>query len=227
MPYSEAWRLQESVVQELIERKVRNRHLPDAQKEPVHHYFIFCEHPHVYTLGRNGDESNLLLDEEGLKAHQASFFKINRGGDITYHGFGQIVGYPIFDLDDFFTDIGRYVRYIEEAVIRTLKHYGIVAERMQGFAGVWLEANTPRARKICAIGVHLSRWVTMHGFAFNINTDLAYFANIVPCGITDKGVTSLAKELGREIPLQEVKTILLHEFSTLFEFETLSPESAF
>ena len=202
-----------------IKRANRDAAMPIAQK----HYFLYCEHPHVYTLGRSGSMDNLLLSEEELNEKNIEFYKINRGGDITYHGPGQIVGYPILDLDCFFTDIHRFVRYIEEAVIRTLAEYDIKGERIEGLSGVWLKAteNQPD-RKICAIGIHLSRWVTMHGFAFNIQTDLQYFKYIVPCGITNKTVTSLEMELGRAIDLKEVKEKLNRHFSELFDFELMS-----
>ncbi|MBK6446008.1 MAG: lipoyl(octanoyl) transferase LipB [Bacteroidetes bacterium] len=204
--YKEAWEYQEKLFQELIERKLKNRALPVEEQEQQHHYLLFCEHPHVYTLGRSGLESNLLLDEEGLKSIDAVFYKNNRGGDITYHGPGQIVGYPILDLDLFFTDIHKYVRFLEEAIILTLKDYNISAGRFPGYTGVWLDPeDEKKARKICAIGVRTSRWVTMHGFAFNVNSNLNYFANIIPCGIEDKAVTSLEKELGAKQNISEVK----------------------
>lgn len=217
--YQAAWDRQTVLFKEVIDRKIKNRKLAIADKIKQQHYFIFCEHPHVYTLGRSGAQENLLLNEEGLKAKKASFVKINRGGDITYHGPGQIVGYPILDLDEFFTDIARYIRFIEEMVIRTLAEYNIAGDRIAGLSGVWLDKDTPNARKICAVGVHLSRWTTMHGFAFNINTDLDYFQYIVPCGIADqdKGVTSLQKELGYALPLEEVKAKLLKHFQELFD----------
>jgi lipoyl(octanoyl) transferase len=178
------------------------------------------EHPPVITLGKNGSMKNLLVTQEVLNQHKISFFKINRGGDITYHGPGQIVGYPIFDLDCFFTDIGKYLRYIEEAIIRTLAEYGIEAGRSSGETGVWIDADKPsRARKICAIGIRCSRWVTMHGFAFNVNTNLSHFDYIIPCGIQQKAVTSLQKELGYEVPLREVKDKILHHFSDLFHIQ--------
>lgn len=214
--YEEAWAYQTQLFNACIDRKKRQR--AGEELEQFGH-FLFCEHPHVYTLGRNGKEAHLLLDEAGLQAHEASFVKINRGGDITYHGLGQIVGYPILDLDCFFTDIGRYIRSIEEMVIRTLQDYGITAGRIKGESGVWLDEDGPNARKICAIGVHLSRWVTMHGFAFNINTDMSYFGHIIPCGIQDKGVTSLAQELGRPVAEEEVKSLLSRHFADIFAAE--------
>jgi lipoyl(octanoyl) transferase len=217
--YQKAWDYQTELFKSVIARKVENRKLEEADQKEQESYLLFCEHPHVYTLGRNGKEEHLLLDEAGLNDKNASFVKINRGGDITYHGYGQIVGYPILDLDEFFTDIGRYIRFLEEMVIRTLAEYGIIAGRIKGESGVWLAEGTPAARKICAVGVHLSRWVTMHGFAFNINTNMEYFNNIIPCGIQDKGVTSLAQELGRQVDAEEVKEHLLKHFTTLFEAE--------
>lgn len=219
--YQEAWDYQTVLFKEVIHRKVENRKLEEAQQLEQNSYLLFCEHPHVYTLGRNGKEDHLLLDEAGLNDKNATFVKINRGGDITYHGYGQIVGYPILDLDEFFTDIGRYIRFLEEMVIRTLAEYNIVAGRIKGESGVWLAEGTAAARKICAVGVHLSRWVTMHGFAFNINTNMEYFNNIIPCGIQDKGVTSLAQELGQKVDVEEVKAYLLKHFTELFEAELL------
>ena len=222
IPYKKAWDYQEGKLKELVDRKLRNRKLEPGQQEEQLHYLLFCEHPPVYTLGKSGSMDNLLLDEEGLNREGFEFFRINRGGDITYHGPGQLVGYPIFDLDCFFTDVHKYVRYLEEAIIRTIAEYGLEGGREKGYTGVWLEATgqLPK-RKICAIGVHLSRWVTMHGFAFNVNTQLSHFENIIPCGIDekDKGVTSLARELGREIPLDEVKDKLRQHFAVLFGFE--------
>lgn len=214
--FKDAWKIQEECMQELIARKKRNRSLPVDQQEAVQHYLFFCEHPHVYTLGRNGKEAHLLLDDEALKKNQATFHKINRGGDITYHGKGQLVVYPILDLDDFFTDIARYIRLLEEMVIRLLKIYDIEGERIEGLSGVWIDAKGRRPRKICAVGVHLSRWVTMHGIALNLNTDLSYFNHIVPCGITDKAVTSLSEELGKRVEESVVKQQMLMIFEDLF-----------
>ncbi|MCH2046895.1 MAG: lipoyl(octanoyl) transferase LipB [Saprospiraceae bacterium] len=221
--YQTAWEQQTILFKEVIDRKVRNRKLSQEEQLKQFHYYIFCEHPHVYTLGRSGSEDNLLLDQGGLAEKEAEYIKINRGGDITYHGPGQIVGYPILDMDEFFTDIARYIRFIEEMVIRTLGEYGLEGGRIAGLSGVWLDKDTPQARKICAVGVHLSRWTTMHGFAFNINTNLDYFKYIVPCGIADqdKDVTSLQKELGREVSLTEIKGKLLKHFKDLFEAELL------
>ena len=180
---------------------------------------LFCEHPHVYTLGKSGSESNLLLNELELEQEEATFYKINRGGDITYHGPGQLVAYPIFDLDHFFTDIHKYMRFLEEAVIQTLADFGIIGGRVEGLTGVWIEGDTPKARKICALGVKSSRWVTMHGIGFNVNSDLNYFSHIIPCGIDDKAVTSMRQELGRELDLKEVSSVLKNKLAQLFEFE--------
>lgn len=218
--YQEAWDEQEKVFKSVVEVKQRNRLNGEHQETP--NYLIFTEHPHVYTLGKSGHLENLLLDEEALAEHQATFYKINRGGDITYHGPGQIVGYPILDLDNFFTDIHRYLRTLEEAVIHTMADYGLKGERFDGFTGVWLDADNERARKICAMGVRASRWVTMHGFAFNVNADLDYFSNIVPCGIDDKAVTSLEKELGGKLDIEEVKGKLKNHIAELFEMELLT-----
>ncbi len=216
--YKETWDYQEELFQEILQTKIRNRREGSALPTPNH--FLFVEHPHVYTLGKSGDISNLLVTEEHLRAKGAAFYKINRGGDITYHGPGQIVGYPILDLDNFFTDIHKYLRLLEEMIILTLADYGLKGERSKGETGVWLDVGTPFARKICAMGVRASRWVTMHGFAFNINTDLSYFDLMIPCGIKGKGVTSLNVELGRkEIPMEEVRQKLLLHFAQLFEAE--------
>jgi lipoyl(octanoyl) transferase len=214
LDYQQAWNKQEALFSSIVALKIKNRDSEDVQ--PTNNHLVFVEHPHVYTLGKSGKQQNLLLDEEGLKSKQASYYKINRGGDITYHGPGQIVGYPILDLDNFFTDIHLYLRTLEEAVILTLADYGITAGRYPGFTGVWLDADNERARKICALGVRCSRWVTMHGFAFNVNTDLQYFDNIVPCGIDDKDVTSMQRELGREVEMDEVKEILKNHIRALF-----------
>lgn len=214
MDYQQAWNQQELIFNEIVKRKTTNR--VNATSLATDNYLIFVEHPHVYTLGKSGNPTHLLLDEAGLAAKQASYYKINRGGDITYHGPGQLVGYPILDLDNFFTDIHLYMRTIEEAVILTLADYGIDAGRYPGYTGVWIDADNDRARKICAIGVRASRWVTMHGFAFNINADLSYFSHIVPCGIEDKAVTSLSHELGKTVDMNEVKTKLLTHVGKLF-----------
>jgi lipoyl(octanoyl) transferase len=223
--YKDAWELQERLFKEVVDRKVFNRTAAEEDKLPQQHFLLFCEHPHVFTLGRSGDEGNLIVAEKDLPKIQASFYKNNRGGDITYHGPGQIVGYPILDLDEFFTDIHKYLRYLEEAVILTLAEYGIKAGRIEGLTGVWIDENDPRkARKICALGVRCSRWVTMHGFAFNVNTDLNYFNYIVPCGITDKAVTSLEKELGRKMDMQEVSAKLKNHIATLFQMDLMEQQ---
>ena len=215
--YQQAWDYQESLFKSTLEQKVANRELPEDDKKPTANYLLFCQHPHVFTLGKSGSEEHLLVTGDGLKEKQATYYKVNRGGDITYHGPGQIVGYPIFDLDNFFTDIHLYLRSLEEAVILTLAEYGVVAGRISGLTGVWIgDENPATARKICAMGVKASRWVTMHGFAFNINTDLSYFDLIVPCGIKDKDVTSLQRELGREVPLPEVEEKLLAHLANVF-----------
>lgn len=215
--YQAAWTKQETLFDETVALKTKNR-TEDTQL-PTPNYLVFCEHPHVYTLGKSGHPENLLLDEQGLKDKSATYYKINRGGDITYHGPGQIVGYPILDLDNFFTDIHLYLRTLEEAVILTLADYGIEAGRYPGYTGVWLDADNEKARKICALGVRCSRWVTMHGFAFNVNADLNYFKNIVPCGIDDKDVTSMQNELGHVLDMEEVKTTLKNHIATLFKME--------
>ncbi len=216
--YKETWDYQELLFQKTVNLKIRNRR--EETKEETPNHFLFVEHPHVFTLGKSGDINNLLVDEMRLKEKGAKFYKINRGGDITYHGPGQIVGYPILDLDNFFTDIHKYLRFLEEMVILTLAEYGLKAERSKGETGVWLDVGTPFARKICALGVRASRWVTMHGFALNVNTDLGYFDLMVPCGIKDKAVTSLNVELGKGVvDMEEVKQKLLKHFETLFEAE--------
>ena len=197
--YKEAWLFQEKIFNEILEIKSKNRN--EGSEITTKNHLIFCEHPHVYTLGNSGNKENLLVNEEYLKSRGASFYKTNRGGDITYHGPGQIVGYPIFDLDNFFNDIGKYLRFLEEVIILTLKEYGLSGERSKGETGVWLDVGKPTARKICAMGVKTSRWVSMHGFAFNLNTDLSYFESIIPCGINDKKVTSLEKEIGHKIDI--------------------------
>jgi lipoyl(octanoyl) transferase len=212
--YQKAWDRQESVFSETVNAKIANR--TNNTETPVQNHLIFVEHPHVYTLGKSGTPENLLLDEQGLQSKNASYYKINRGGDITYHGPGQIVGYPILDLDNFFTDIHLYLRTLEEAVIQTLAEYGIESGRYPGYTGVWLDADNDKARKICALGVRCSRWVTMHGFAFNVNTDLDYFKNIIPCGIDDKDVTSMKRELGYDVDIDEVKKKLLKHIIRLF-----------
>jgi len=217
--FQTAWDFQTEKFNSIVQRKLENRNLPLPEHKTQEHWLVFCEHPHVYTLGRNGKEEHLLLNEQGLNDKNAKFIKINRGGDITYHGPGQLVVYPLLDLDDFFTDIGRYIRYLEEMIIRTLREYKIESGRISGQSGVWLDGDNSKARKICAVGVHLSRWTTMHGLAFNVNTHLDYFKNIVPCGISDKAVTSLEKELGQKIDMEEVKNKVLKHFQELFEVE--------
>ena len=220
--YQEVWDYQERLFNETVNVKISNRKANEAGQVLTSNYLIFCEHPHVYTLGKSGNENNLLANEAFLKEKKASFYRINRGGDITYHGPGQIVGYPILDLDHFFTDIHKYLRLLEEAVINTLKEYGIVAGRIEGLTGVWLDWEVKeKARKICALGVKSSRWVTMHGFAFNVNTNLEYFNYIVPCGIPDKAVTSLEKELGRKMNMTEVEEKLKKHLAAVFEMELI------
>ncbi len=215
--YQEAWKQQEQIFNKTVALKGENR--TNNTQTPTPNYLIFCEHPHVYTLGKSGHAENLLLDEKGLVEKEATYYKINRGGDITYHGPGQIVGYPILDLDNFFTDIHLYLRTLEEAVILTLADYGINAGRYPGFTGVWLDADNDKARKICALGVRCSRWVTMHGFAFNVNANLDYFKNIVPCGIDDKDVTSMQKELGKALNMEVVKEKLKSHIAQLFKIQ--------
>lgn len=215
--YQEAWDKQELIFNQTIAVKTDNRNNNTLIETPNN--LIFVEHPHVYTLGKSGHPENLLLDEQGLVEKNATYYKINRGGDITYHGPGQIVGYPILDLDNFFTDIHLYLRTLEDAIILTLNDYGISSGRYPGFTGVWLDADNEKARKICAMGVRCSRWVTMHGFAFNVNVDLDYFKNIVPCGIDDKDVTSMQRELGRELDMEEVKLVLKGHIARLFQME--------
>lgn len=222
VPYQQAWDKQEAIFAETVAIKTANRNHPEtAQQTP--NYLIFVEHPHVYTLGKSGKPENLLLDEQALKEKEATYHKINRGGDITYHGPGQLVGYPILDLDNFFTDIHLYLRTLEEAVILTLADYGITAGRYEGYTGVWLDADNEKARKICAMGVRCSRWVTMHGFAFNVNANLDYFKNIVPCGIDDKDVTSMQRELGKALNMDEVKAKLKQHIANLFEMDLINP----
>lgn len=216
--YQAAWDKQEAIFKVAVDQKFEQRKHANQVFEPIQNHLIFCQHYPVYTLGKSGKMENLLLDDAGLKNHGASFFPINRGGDITFHGPGQLVGYPIFDLEQFFTDIHKYLRYLEEAIIITLAHYGVKGERYEGYTGVWIEPDKPSARKICAMGVRCSRWVTMHGFAFNINTDLSYFNHIVPCGIDDKAVTSLEKELNRKVDFEEVSALLKKNIAAQFAF---------
>lgn len=219
--YKEAWDYQDALFQEILDLKIKNRR--EETSVPTPNYLLFVGHPHVYTLGKSGDMHNLLLNEKQLEAKGATFYKINRGGDITYHGPGQLVGYPILDLENFFTDIHKYLRFLEEAIILTLADYGLKAMRSEGETGVWFDVGTPFARKICALGVRASRWVTMHGFAFNVNANLGYFDNIIPCGIKDKAVTSLHVELGVEkIDEEEVKGKVLFYLAQLFEAEIIT-----
>lgn len=219
--YKETWDYQEELFKNTLDLKIRNRR--EDLDEATRNYLLFVEHPHVYTLGKSGDAENLLISEAELKAKNATYYKINRGGDITYHGPGQLVGYPILDLDNFFTDIHKYLRLLEETVILTLAEYGLKTERSPGETGVWLDVGTPFARKICAMGVRASRWVTMHGFALNVNADLGYFDNIIPCGIKGKAVTSLNVELGqKEVDIEEVQQKVIKHFAELFEAEIAS-----
>ncbi|MBO6493982.1 lipoyl(octanoyl) transferase LipB [Roseivirga sp.] len=221
--YQKVWDYQESIFKKTVDRKIDNRKSVESSVVPTDNYLIFCEHPHVYTLGKSGSIDNLLLDEDGLRENFAQFYKINRGGDITYHGPGQIVAYPILDLENFFTDIHKYLRFLEEAVISTMADFGLKAGRIDGLTGVWIdfEEGAEDPRKICAMGVKSSRWVTMHGLALNVNTDLSYFGHIVPCGIDDKAVTSMQKELGHEVNMDEVRARLTHHLATIFEMELI------
>jgi len=215
--YKEAWDLQEQIFAENIQRKINLRN--GVETIPTENQVLFCQHPHVYTLGKSGSLDNLLLDEKGLETNHATFYKINRGGDITYHGPGQLVVYPILDLDYFFTDIHKYLRFLEEAVILTLAEYGIFGDRYEGYTGVWIEPEGEKARKICAMGVKCSRWVTMHGIGFNVNSDLSYFNHIVPCGIDDKAVTSMQKELGVALDFEEVAAVFKEKLAQQFNFK--------
>jgi lipoyl(octanoyl) transferase len=218
--YQEAWDYQNTLFQQIIDVKLMNRN--NNPNNPTPNYFLFTEHPHVYTLGKSGDLNNLLLSKNQLKEKGITFFKSNRGGDITYHGPGQIVGYPILDLDNFFTDIHKFMRNLEEVIILTIAEYGLKGERSEGETGVWLGVGTPFARKICALGVRTSRWVTMHGFALNVSTDLGYFNHIIPCGIRDKAVTSMEAELNHKIDINEIKEKIKNHFSTVFEAEFIT-----
>lgn len=218
MDYKACWDYQEQLFNSIIDQKIKNRDLPPEQQIPTKNHLLFVEHPHVYTLGKSGDEKNLLVNDDELSLKNATYYKINRGGDITYHGPGQLVAYPILDLDNFFTDIHKYLRLLEETIILTLNDYGIKAERSSGETGVWLDTdNKLKARKICAMGVRCSRWVTMHGWGFNVNADLNYFNNIIPCGIQDKAVTSMNKELGKNVDMNEVKEKAKQHFADLFD----------
>lgn len=223
--YKEVWDDQNELFTKVIDIKLANRER--EKQEPTPNYFIFTEHPHVYTLGKSGDINNLLLSEKQLKEKGVTFFKSNRGGDITYHGPGQIIGYPIIDLDNFFPDIHVYMRKLEEVIILTIAEYGLKGERSEGETGVWLDVGTPFARKICALGVRTSRWVTMHGFALNVTTDLGYFDHIIPCGIKGKAVTSMKSELGKIIPQEEVKQKIIKYFSEVFKAEFIHLASKF
>lgn len=218
--YKEVWDYQTQLLDQIISVKRENR--KNSTQNTTSNHFLFVEHPHVYTLGKSGDISNLLLNEAQLKQKGAVFYKINRGGDITYHGPGQIVGYPILDLENFFTDIHKYLRFLEEVIIKTIAEYGIIGTRSEGETGVWLDVGTPFARKICAMGIRSSRWVTMHGFALNVNADLGYFDNIIPCGIRGKAVTSMEAELGTKINLEEVKEKILFHFKNIFEVDAFT-----
>ena len=221
LDYQEAWDYQQGVFDDSVAKKLAVRE--DENATPPNNFFFYVEHPHVYTLGKSGSLDNLLLDEKGLKEKEATFYKINRGGDITYHGPGQLVGYPVIDLDQFSPDINVYLRNIEDAVIRVCAEFGIKGERYDKFTGVWVDPGTPQERKICAIGVKTSRWISMHGFALNVNTNLEYFGNIVPCGIIGKDVTSIQRELGKEVDMNDVKEKLKAHFTDIMgmEFEKL------
>ena len=215
--FKECWDIQENLLNDAVNRKLQNRNLSPEEQISVQHHLLFCEHPHVFTLGKSGHDNHLLINDQFLQKINATYFHINRGGDITYHGPGQLVGYPILDLDFFFNDIHRYLRFLEEVVILTMADYGLKGGRIAGLTGVWLNEDDPkRARKICAFGVRCSRWVTMHGFALNVNTDLTYFDHIIPCGIKDKAVTSLKKELGYSVDINEVKEKMKMHFSNVF-----------
>lgn len=214
--YKEAWDYQEKLFRATVDKKISIRN--GETNETTENHILFCEHPHVFTLGKSGDKNHLLLNDTSLKENNATYYEINRGGDITYHGPGQLVVYPILDLDHFFSDIHKYLRFLEESVILTLADYGIKSGRVDGLTGVWIDGDKPTARKICAIGVKSSRWVTMHGIGFNVNSDLSYFSHIIPCGIQDKAVTSMEHELGRKLDMQEVSAVLKEKLATLFEF---------
>jgi lipoyl(octanoyl) transferase len=220
--YKLAWDFQEKIFNNVVQTKTENRKVAEALVKPTSNFLIFCEHPSVYTLGKSGDEKNLLVNVEFLNDNNATFYKINRGGDITFHGLGQLVGYPILDLDNFFTDIHKYLRLLEDVIIDTIKEYGLKGMRYPGFTGVWLDSDiVGKERKICAMGVRCSRWVTMHGWALNANTDLNYFKNIVPCGINDKNVTSIEKEIGVPVDMNELKKKIYVNFCRIFEIDDL------
>lgn len=227
MDYKECWDYQEQLFNHIVQQKLANRDLPAELQQPTDNYLLFVEHPHVYTLGKSGDEKHLLINSNELAKKNATYYKINRGGDITYHGPGQLVAYPILDLDNFFTDIHKYLRFLEETIILTLKEYGIEAGRSEGETGVWLDPHDKlKARKICAMGVKCSRWVTMHGWGFNVNSDLSYFGNIIPCGISDKAVASLHLELKKPVDMNEIKEKLKRNFAKVFDAELISKDSA-
>ncbi|MEG0926037.1 lipoyl(octanoyl) transferase LipB [Chryseobacterium sp.] len=222
--YQPAWDYQEQLMKAIIDTKIKNRDLPSEQHITTSNHLLLVEHPHVYTLGKSGHEENMLAGIDKLKEIEATYVKTNRGGDITYHGYGQIVGYPVLDLENFFTDIHLYMRNLEEVIIRTIGEFGLKGERSQGETGVWLDVGKPYARKICAMGVKASRWVTLHGFALNVNTDMRYFEYIIPCGIKDKQVTSLQRELERELTSEEVesvKTNIRKHFADVFQAELI------
>ncbi|MEM9932656.1 MAG: lipoyl(octanoyl) transferase LipB [Bacteroidota bacterium] len=221
IPYQEAWDYQEKLLKANVQLKLNAGREANPADIPTKHHLLFCEHPHIYSLGKSGKREHLLIDRSTLDTYGITFVHTNRGGDITYHGPGQIVGYPIFDLEKFRTDIGWYLRSLEEVILKVLAEYGLVGGRIEGATGVWLDINTPNPRKICAMGVRCSRWITMHGFALNVNTDLSFFNHIVPCGIADKGVTSLQAELGREVDIQEVEELLRTYFAKVFGFSFL------
>ncbi len=218
--YKEAWNYQENLFKSTVDLKIQVR--KGESEEATKNYLLFCQHPHVYTLGKSGKKDHLLLDDQGLQEKEARYYEINRGGDITYHGPGQLVVYPIFDLDYFFSDIHKYLRFLEEAVINTLSEYGIKSGRVDGLTGVWIDGDTDQARKICAMGVKSSRWVTMHGIGFNVNSDLTYFSHIIPCGIDDKAVTSMEHELGKPVDLNEVSQVLKRKLAEQFGFTYVS-----
>ncbi|HCD9236388.1 lipoyl(octanoyl) transferase LipB [Elizabethkingia anophelis] len=219
LDYQSAWDYQEKLLKSNIDIKINNRQLQPEDTTKTENHLLFVEHPHVYTLGKSGHEENMLANNDMLKEIDATYVKTNRGGDITYHGYGQIVGYPVLDLENFYTDIHRYMRELEEIIIRTIAEYGLKGERSPGETGVWLDVGKPYARKICAMGVKASRWVTIHGFALNVNTDLRYFEYIIPCGIKDKQVTSLKRELEREVDMEEVKLKIKKHFQDVFQTE--------
>ena len=221
MEYGEAWKYQEELL--LQNTSIKSDAAKNDTVAETTHHLLFCEHPPVFTLGKSGKEQHVLISKEELLKRNIGYYPTNRGGDITFHGPGQVVGYPILDLERFYRDIGKYLRALEDVIILTLAHYGINGERSQGETGVWIDAGIKiKARKICAMGVRCSRWVTMHGFALNVNTDLSYFNSIVPCGIPDKQVTSLSKEMGADLDMEEVKNIIKINFENVFECKLIS-----